>query len=93
MMRQRVQHTAQSTAGGRPPARCPACGRPTRDPAERFYAYLLRVFSADPVAHGVVVDAFKALERAEAEGGPGCPNHLDAFLAMCREVVATYGAA
>lgn len=77
--------------------RCATCGQPLRPTtatqAERFYRGLLRVFSADPVAHGVVVDAFAALQRPEAEGGGGCPNALDAFLNMCRSVVAEFGGA
>lgn len=77
--------------------KCPACGQPlaptTAEQSERFYKSILRVFSGDPVAHGVVVDGFTVMQRPESKGGGGCANALEAFLGMAREVVGTYGIA
>ena len=71
--------------------RCPGCGRPRAEQAERLRKYLLRVFSADATAHATILDGFAALLRPEAEGGGGAANELEALLCAFRECVATYG--
>jgi hypothetical protein len=57
----------------------------TREAADRFLRYCLHVFADDPDAEQLIRDAFRALEAQ------GCPNPLDGFINMCREIIATYG--
>jgi hypothetical protein len=60
-------------------------GVTTQEAADRFLRYCLAVFSNDPEAQALIRDAFGVLARE------GCPNHLDSFINMCREIISTYG--
>jgi hypothetical protein len=63
----------------------------TKQAGARLRKHLLRIWVGDATAQGVIDDGFRALMRAEAAGGGGCANELDALLAAMREAVATYG--